>query len=278
MPNQTFRTQSGPMVTQPNFTNPPVDEVVLGVQFETPSAYTSVHAGRVWDLFRREFPRVTEVARLEPQFEVFGGNPTPSFQFSFGGGPLRSRLWFISKDETHLLQLQEDRFFLNWRKRPNGISSGFPYPRYEQIASTYRETIDQLNRYFHENFGSGLKITQAEASYFNIVPLESFSSVGKIFSFLTADALNLEGFATNLVETVLDANRRPKARAYYELQSLLGADLQKLARLALTVRGKPQGEDVSAGLAFIDAAHLHIITKFCDLTTTESHQKWGRIT
>lgn len=278
MSNHAFRTLSGPMVTKPDFSNPPVDEVVLGMQFETPPTYTSVYVGKVWDMFRSEFPRVNEVPRLEPQFEVFGGNPTPSFQFSFGAGPSRSRHWFISQDESHLLQFQEDRFFLNWRKRPNGSSEGFPYPRYEQIARTFRETIGLLDNFFMQNFGSGLKITQAEASYFNIVPMESFSKVGDVFSFLAADSLNLEGFATNLVETVLDANRRPKARAYYELQSLLAADGRKVARLSLTVRGKPEGEDVASGLSFIDAAHLQIISKFCDLTTQEAHKKWGRMT
>ena len=264
------------METLPDFKDPPVDEVVLGVQFEPPVGYTSVYAGKIWDLFRDEFPIVNEVPRLEPQFEVFGGNPTPGFQFSFGAGPLRSRLWFISADENHLLQVQEDRFFLNWRKRPNGSETGVPYPRYEQISATYRTTIGRLDRFFRDHFGSGLKITQAEAAYFNVMPIESFSSVGTIFSFLNAGDLNLEGFATNLVELMVDEAGNPTARGYYELQSLMMADGQKLARLGLTVRGKPGGDEISDGLAFIDAARLNIISRFCDLTTLEAQKKWGR--
>ena len=266
------------MATLPDFQDPPVDEVVLGVQFEPPAAYTSVVAGKIWDLFRDEFPLVNEVPRLEPQFEVFGGNPTPGFQLSFGVGPLRSRLWFISADESHLLQFQEDRFFLNWRKRPNGSISGLPYPRYEQISSTFRHKISLLDDFFRDYFGSGLKITQAEASYFNVMPMEDFSSVGKIFSFLKAETLNLDGFATNLVEIISNAEGHPHARGFYESQSLLTPDGQKLARLGLTVRGKPAGEDLAAGLSFIDDARLNIILKFCDLTTPEAHEKWGRQT
>lgn len=264
------------MTTLPDFQDPPVDEVVLGVQFEPPIGYTSVFVGKIWDLFRDEFPIVNEVPRLEPQFEVFGGNPTPGFQFSFGAGPLRGRLWFISTDENHLLQIQEDRFFLNWRKRPNGNDSGLPYPRYEQISATYKRTIGLLDRFFHDNFGVGLTITQAEATYFNVMPIDEFSSAGTIFSFLNAGGLNLEGFATNLVELLVDDAGHPTARGYYELQSLIMPDGQKLARLGLTVRGKPKGDDIAAGLAFIDSARLNIISKFCDLTTPEAQKKWGR--
>ena len=66
----------------PVFSNPPLDEVVLGIQFTPVSSYTSVHGNDVWALFREEFPLVQEHPALEPKFETFGGvNPTSGIDF-----------------------------------------------------------------------------------------------------------------------------------------------------------------------------------------------------
>jgi uncharacterized protein (TIGR04255 family) len=274
--NRIFQVRTSRMAKLPNFLDPPVDEVFLGLQFEPPAAYSSVHAGEVWALFSRQFPIVSEVPRLEPQFEVFGGNPVASFQFNFGGAPVRNRMWFLSEDQTHLLQFQEDRLFLNWRKRPNGSGPGVPYPRYRQIFATYKKAIMALNKCFSQIFGEPLKVTQAEAAYYNIVFMEDFADVGETFNFLNAKGLNLDGFATTLVETIGGANGQPLARCYYELQSLPTPEGRKIARLALTVRGKPKDDSVAAGLSLIDIARLNIIHRFCDLTTPDAQKKWGR--
>ncbi len=44
----------------PDFAEPPLDEVVLGVQFEPVSGYSAVYAKDIWELFRSEFPKVQE--------------------------------------------------------------------------------------------------------------------------------------------------------------------------------------------------------------------------
>ncbi|MTE01680.1 TIGR04255 family protein [Paracoccus sp. YIM 132242] len=263
------------MATLPDFQDPPVDEVVLGIQFESPAAYTSIFAGQIWELYRAEFPKVMEVPRLEPQFEIFGGNAAPGINFNFGPPPLRGRLWFLSEDESHLVQIQEDRLFLNWRKRPNGITEQ-PYPRYEQIAGSFRQSVKLLDDFFLKTFGKGLQITQAEAAYINSVLEKAFSDVGKTFSFLQAGRLNLEGYATNLVEILQDVAGKPVARAFYELQSFNGQDGSKLARFNLTVRGKPAGTTIEDSFRFIDFARENIVSKFCELTTPEAHAIWGR--
>lgn len=275
MSNQPQRTVTIPMATLPDFQNPPVEEVVLGIQFEPPSAYTSVFVGQIWDMYRAEFPKVMEVPRLEPQFEIFGGNAAPGIHFNFGPPPLRGRLWFLSEDESHLVQIQEDRFFLNWRKRPNGITEQ-PYPRYEQIAASFRKSVNLLDQFFLKAFGNGLQITQAEAAYINLVPEKTSADIGKTFSFLQAGNLNLEGYVTNLVEIIEDVAGKPVARAYYELQRFAGQDGSKFARFNLTVRGKPAGAAIEDSFKFIDFARENIVAKFCDLTTPEAHEIWGR--
>ncbi|MDP2738907.1 MAG: hypothetical protein Q8O82_09480 [Pseudorhodobacter sp.] len=57
----------------PDYSRPPLDDVILGVQFASVPAYTSVDSKGVWDLFRSDFPKIQEHPVLDPQFETFGG-------------------------------------------------------------------------------------------------------------------------------------------------------------------------------------------------------------
>ena len=58
----------------PDFTDPPLDEVVIGVQFAPVPGYNSVHSMGIWELFQPEFPKVVEQPMIETQFETFGGS------------------------------------------------------------------------------------------------------------------------------------------------------------------------------------------------------------
>ena len=65
----------------PDFESPPLDELVLGVQFSPLPGYSAVFAKDVWGLFRQQFPRVEEKPALDPVFETFGGtSPPPGMQ------------------------------------------------------------------------------------------------------------------------------------------------------------------------------------------------------
>ena len=162
----------------PDFTDPPLDEVVLGVQFSSVPGYASVYANDIWALFKEEFPSVQEHPILEPKFETFGGaNPQPTVQFQIGPPPVGSRLWFISSDENNLLQFQADRFITNWRKRSNPQE----YPRFEKIAEAFEENLNTLSEHFQKAFQYKLDINQAEIAYINIIPVGEFSDTGKWF-------------------------------------------------------------------------------------------------
>src|SRR4051794_13517866 len=58
--------------TLPDFCTPPLNEVVVGVQFTPARGYQQIRAGEVWALFRSIFPKVEEFPALPPMFETFG--------------------------------------------------------------------------------------------------------------------------------------------------------------------------------------------------------------
>ena len=261
----------------PDFQRPPLDELVMGVQFERIPGFASMNVAEVWSLYKGEYPNLQELPLLPPQFEIFGGvNPLPPIHF-FGTGPLGSRMWFISEDKNYLLQFQADRLLTNWRRNPDQKQdSSKPYPRFEAIAEAYRLNLNTLNLYFESTFSHPIKVNQAEISYINIIPAESFSEVGKWFSILNSDSLDIEGLNLNFNEVIRDSADRPVARLFHTIQSVILPDRgRKAFHLSLTFRGKPTGTDIDSALKLIRLGREAIVTRFKAITTEAAHQIWG---
>ena len=257
-----------------DFTDPPLNEVVLGVQFAPVSNYTSAHSRNVWDLFKEEFPVVQEQPLFPPKFETFGGgNPQPIVQFSVGPPPLGSRLWFLSQDKSHLLQFQPDRFLINWRKQRNSQE----YPRFERIAKSFDSQLRKLEQHLRRDFSYELDINQAEVTYVNIVPVAEFSDASDWFNIWGVDHFPIEALNANFNEVINNDERKPFARLIYAIQSAVVSDgKQKAFRLSLTFRGKPDGQSAGAGMKFIELGRNRIVTRFGEITTKMAHEKWGR--
>ena len=65
-----------------DFKAPPLNEVVMGIQFQPVPGYQQIRALEVWQLFREQFPVVQEQLPLNPQFETFG-LPSPAQMLQF---------------------------------------------------------------------------------------------------------------------------------------------------------------------------------------------------
>ncbi len=258
----------------PDFDSPPLEEVVLGVQFSTPTGYSSVLAGEVWGLFKDQFPNSEDKPPLEPSFETFGGaNPQPSMQLRFGPAPLRGRIWFISEDQNHLIQFQDDRLLLNWRKRPNGQG----YPRFEEISRSYEKYLNDLQNFFSASLGVVLDINQSEVSYINIVPIDNYAQSGQWFRFLDLNTIHSESLNLAFNEIVNAQNGKPFARLTHELQSVITTNGKgKAFRFTLSFRGKPSGNDIVSAMNFIRTGREKIVTRFDELTTDYAHIFWKK--
>ncbi|MGA7980063.1 MAG: TIGR04255 family protein [Chromatiaceae bacterium] len=90
---------------------PPINEVICGFIF-SPTTLTALDFGVYWDRRRADFPR----HELHPP--VFDDT---TIQL---GPVVDARAWLVSVDEDLLVQLQNDRFYMNWRRRGEG------YPRF----------------------------------------------------------------------------------------------------------------------------------------------------
>ena len=147
--------------TLPGFERPPVAEVALGVQFRPLPQLRPLELGALREQWRPEYPIAQEQPPLPPATEGFAPG-LPSVQFVIGSAP-QTRLWFVREDQTGLLQLQPDRFVVNWRQ----ASSTKPYPRYPSVRAEFEHRFDELAQYLRERSLGALDITQVEITYIN---------------------------------------------------------------------------------------------------------------
>jgi uncharacterized protein (TIGR04255 family) len=95
----------------PSLARPPVVEVVCGVVFEPLPLLDGIVLGVYWDERHLDFPE----RHLQ---SAFADGP----EFILGNPPLRAVM--TSSDNVRVLQIQHDRFYMNWR------AVGEAYPRF----------------------------------------------------------------------------------------------------------------------------------------------------
>lgn len=148
----------------PKFGRPPVTEVVCGIYFENLDALQVPHAGGLWERLKNDFPRAETKQPLPPT--MFAAGPSDMFiQLQFGPtepSPF-PRLWFVSNDDSSLVQLQRDRLIINWRRRGEDA----PYPSYDAIVAKLREVADILGEFLRVEGIGVLKPTGLELGYVN---------------------------------------------------------------------------------------------------------------
>lgn len=258
---------------------PPLNEVVLGVQFSQLVEYDFRFLYSLHERFCNEYPAVAHQPVLAPQFETFGGmGATLGPQIEFGPPPLNSRTWFISSSNDHLLQVQPDRFMLNWR------ATDFPndsqYPHFEQILESFFRNLSIFSDTASIKLGSRLQISQAEVSYINLISVNSFDEIGEwLRGWSDIPKSNLESLTVGQAEIINSPESRPIARLHQQLQTVLWGEwgTNRGLHLNLTFRGKPLSTDIDALKNFLLLGRERIVSRFTELTTDTAHQSWGRL-
>ncbi|MGM0584531.1 MAG: TIGR04255 family protein [Pseudomonadota bacterium] len=264
----------------PDFTNPPLTEVVLGVQFEEVDDFFGVKVGKLWELFESEFPNPQEMPELRPQFETFGlgkggYREPPKLQLVQGAPGIRH--WFVSNDEKNLIQIQRDRFIQNWRKMDSDIEE---YPRFEGIRQKFHENLEKLFFALDSVFGkSSREITQCEVAYVNLIYPDEISADGQLgcwsseFEFVSS---SVEGFSINYGE-VIENSGGPIGRLYTSAHSEVSDAGDVRIRLELKVRGLPEDGSPQAAIDFLTLGRGLIVERFAQITSESAQRIWGRI-
>jgi hypothetical protein len=135
--------------------------VSLAVQFEGASLDEFDMLAKYWPAIRDDFPHHDKQPPLPPIREEFARPPGQGLRFDLLTTPPVPRYWFMSADRTLLVQVQSDRYALNWRQ----TSDSDEYPRYRQLRP---EFVRRFTTFL--DFVPTAKPTWCELTYINHVP------------------------------------------------------------------------------------------------------------
>lgn len=265
----------------PDYDQPPVTEVAVGVQFE-PLPILAPHIGLYWGEVRSRFPTVQQQPALEPQIERFGVKLAAVQGFRMSNEPETPRCWFVDETGHRLIQLQPDRLIHNWRK----VEDSGKYPHYEAMREVF---LDELGRFeafaAREKLGS-LKPNQCEVTYVNnILPSgvwEHFGHAERVFRTWAplpsgTSLPPAEDVRFNMRYVISDDKGQPVGRLHVTVQpAYLKKDGSEVFAMTLTARGAPESDGIDGVMRFLDRAHRTIVLAFTDLTTETMHRVWRR--
>lgn len=217
--SRTARCEGGEK-TIPHLREPPIEEVVCGVVFKPVPGLDAMVQGVYWDSVLGRFPN----KQLQPVLLEGGGS-----MFVQGVAPLRS--WLISKSEDFLIQIQQDRFYMNWRKRSAA------YPRFrdrddqEGLCTQALREFELFSKFIVKRLDTEIEVSRVELQKQDVLRRpkhwQDLADLATIFPVMDTFAgihttehasLNLRmaesdklGVTTLQIGTRVDAQRRPDA-------------------------------------------------------------------
>lgn len=253
------------------FERPPINEVVVGCTFQPLQRLLVPHFGSLWDLVRSEYPLCQHGVPVADDdggvvLDLESKAPLP-------------RVWLLSEDRVRLLQLQLDRFYSNWRQSDKVDA---PYSRFESVYGPYQQYFQTLSTFMCTQLGEQIQQRRLVVTYVNLlkqgrewqtqadlprvfrdlrVPVsQKWGAIGS-WAFKSAHAL-ADGPGTITV-SINPAVNKVSGEQALRIELTAGCEVSALA-------GMIQGD-------WFELAHQAIVQGFCDLTSEEAQQHWGRL-
>ncbi len=268
----------------PDFKAPPLVEAVLGIQFEPLQALDLFQIGRLWTLFRDEYPKHELQPLLAAQFETFERPVLETLMLPLGMDSPPARCWFLSEDETALVQIQMDRFILNWRKKSGEDS----YPRYENMRQRLEQALAKFASFLQSEQLGDIAPNQCEVTYVNHMeqgqgwtrPSELASVFPGFAGQWSSEFLPAPEDVRAALRFVIpgaDQAQVPLGRLHAQIEPRYRRqDNSPLLALTMTARLRPMGKDLAGALSSIDVGREWIVRGFTALTTDAMHKLWER--
>lgn len=261
------------------FRHPPVVELALGVQFKPLPGFHSAHLGLFWNTVRDRYPSFDERAPLDPARETFEPVVRQGFQIQVSQSPLL-RGWFLSAGGDRLVQVQQDRFVLNWRR----TDADATYPSFDKCLEDFVAEFEGFRSFVGEEQCGPLIPEQCEVTYVDQIDpgnvWKQHGRVGCVFRIWKdpEDGPEPEDVEFSVRHRIVDGKGRPLGRVHTHLRPKWRmADRQPILELRLTARGAPVSDRVEGVADFLRLGHDRTREIFLWLTTEEIQKEWGRL-
>ncbi|MCF7954684.1 MAG: TIGR04255 family protein [Phycisphaerae bacterium] len=265
--------------TLPDYNRPPVNEVVLGVQFDTLANFSVVHPGLYWERIRGQYPKLSFHPPVAIAKEMFGDFVVPEpTQPQFLDSPPVPRCWFLDESENRLIQLQGERYHHNWKKNTGEEE----YPHYDAIFPEFKGQWQDFLEFVKEESVGEIKLNHWEITYVNHLYLgEGFKDFGELYKmipFLSYNTLQGNLASPERINLAMSYSYPEElARLHVDISSAyIRSDSKPLIQFRLTARGQLTSNDTNELYDRLDFGHKTIVESFTKLTSSEAHGLWER--
>jgi uncharacterized protein (TIGR04255 family) len=262
-----------------SFDSPPVAETALSVQFSKIVGYTAAHSGWFWKEYLEKqvlpvhkWPTVLEQSRIEDRIEKFGAEEIwtlPSIKVTHG--VVSPRVQLIRSDGERMLQLQDSKLVLNWKKKTES------YPRFKVLSPEFHSVLAAFEGFMNEAGLGTPQYNQWELVYVNHLKKgdlwQTVSDWVKIFPSFRQPPIRL-----GLADATMGADWRftldeQRGRLYLALrQARLPISNEEILQLTMTARGEVSTtRTLEEGLSI---GHTTLVNAFMSLISPEAQRVW----
>lgn len=265
----------------PEYKKPPVSEVALSVLFAPLEKWRSAHAGIFWSKIMTRYPATEVQMPIHNQIETFDGEPRPralSMRVELPN-PDAQRYWFLSDPATRLVQVQRDRFTINWRQ----VTGDEKYPRYAtDLRPRFSEEWTTFVEFLKERDIGVPEILQCELFYINDIRRgdgwNDFKDALPLFAPWWGKGS--DGFLPKPEALQISGDfpmPNKSGRLSFTAQRVLRTnDNVEAIQLQLFAKGKPKSSSTEDILTWMDSGREWIVRGFTDLTSAQAHKIWER--
>jgi uncharacterized protein (TIGR04255 family) len=267
-----------------DFERPPVVEVALSVQFQSLRRLRPFELRAFWESRKAQYPTYEEhppLGRIVLD-SVDEGRAQMALQLEVSLLPPPVRYWFLNAAQTHLLQVQHDRFGVNWRRK----SPGDEYPRFSRIRETFMTELEHFLAFLKSEDLGSLEPDACEVTYVNHVSPPSDEDMSAwLASVVRPWRGMLDGCRVGGVGEVMLQWRHRVPSSQGQPGGALGVIIspalnsatgETVLAMQMVSRGRPTSGAPDDIAAFMDAGRRWIVEGFVDMTTPFAHRIWGR--
>lgn len=250
----------------PDYENPPLSEVALGISFAPLDNLKIPHIGMYWNRIRHEYPQCEQMPPIgQQQINISKNWPVPM-----------PRTWFISEDTSHLIQLQNGRFVLNWRKQ----TEEGQYPRYDALIESFWARLNEFREFIKQQEIGELQLQECELTYINHIFYNELMEAPQAISNILPDITwrqEHERFLPNPTPQVwqfrFDLPEDYGALTVDVKHATRTTDNVPVVILELSTKGLGQNKEWEAVRQWYDLSHEWIVNAFADMTSEEAQKK-----